>query len=1367
MADAAPVLLRTIANATLAPGSAWSAQCEASGSPAPVVSWALDGAPLESSPGGERVAVSNRVTADGVLSYLNVSALAPEHGGRYTCTASNAVGSVTHQAYLHILGPPFIKPMQDKTVTAGTDAIFNCYVTGHPISSIHWEKDGRPLNETERRTLFSNGTLSIKDVDKSEDSGVYVCIARNPSGRSARRKVKVQVLEAPEIDPILIKPKLQRGMRIHLTCIVSKGDSPVSIVWLKDGSNISQGQGITEKTIDDFSSTLSFSSLTVKHTGNYTCRATNAVAVANYTVPVVVNVPPSWKVEPSDTEAVLGSSLRVDCAADGSPVPQITWRKQSLVGEHPLQELPKTENYRIFENGSMWIQNVIQENKGYYICEAINGVGNNLSKTIHIVVHVPARISRTFQNVTVKKGETAILDCVVEGDKPIKINWLLGNHSSVLNFHSKVDITEETMDFKIHSKMTLKNALRSDSSCFVCNATNKYGSDHSEFYLIVQEIPDPPAKVHLTDFYSRSVNITWKASYNGNSPIRTYIIQIKNSSGSWQGSSHNMVVDGSQTSAIVTELQPAHSYEIRVLAENSVGVSNASESISVTTSEEAPSGPPRDVKVRAINSEILYVSWKPPEPHLHNGEIIGYYIGYCVRNSTESMHYKTFEVIPGMDLHTKLTNLLKFTEYSITVQAYNRAGTGPHSHSIIVSTDEDVPGGPPTDIQCTSLTSHSILVLWSAPLPNEINGILLGYRIVYRALSTWDDLQTMEEQTSENKIELLDLIPFCNYSIEVKAYTRKGDGAASNPVFCRTQEDVPTEPEDIKALIMDSRTILLSWKPPRYPNGRIRKYKVYVKSLDGVSLERDQYDLPSEQTYYSISHLVAHHRYEFWVTASTIVGEGSSSRHVVQSAVNHVPARIASFGGHVITVWKEELKLPCITVGQPNPHIQWKKNAKRIHEDNHLQVNSEGTLHIASVQITDAGNYSCSAENIFGKEEIQYIVSVQESRIRGVPSAPTNFQASSSTIASVYVEWQPPTAMGSSIKGYYLHFKREFGEWEQISIPAHETSYTVRGLQCGTRHQLYLQAFNQLGKSSPTPIVSLHTQGAAPVAPSNFDLIHVNSTSIALNITSWRDGGCPITSFVVEYRLKHGTDWTLVSNNLKAEQREYFVLDLNPETWYTLRMTAHNSAGSTVSTYDFVTLTHSGGFVAPELIVHSEYGQEGLYSNIGIIITTVASLIIVGVSSLGFFLYMKKKHETYLANKYGGKPSEIGLVADMDNVGGCDSTSTVRGNNVKAAAVMCQSAQEAAFLSTPSRVSFGCREDISPYATFLVPNHINIDGSDKGSPLSSDQCFHYQPSERSSSSIQSVQMKIPTRTRSENEVVDWIPLHSLHQSNRY
>lgn len=68
---------------------------------------------------------------------------------------------------------------------------------------------------------------------------------------------------------------------------------------------------------------------------------------------------------------------------------------------------------------------------------------------------------------------------------------------------------------------------------------------------------------------------------------------------------------------------------------------------------------------------------------------MGYYIGFRVSNSSEPFHYKTFEVIPGMELQNTLSGLRKFTEYSILVQAYNRAGAGPRSPEVTASTDED------------------------------------------------------------------------------------------------------------------------------------------------------------------------------------------------------------------------------------------------------------------------------------------------------------------------------------------------------------------------------------------------------------------------------------------------------------------------------------------------------------------------------------------------------------------------------------------------------------------------------------------------------------------------------------------------------
>ncbi|XP_046987338.1 Down syndrome cell adhesion molecule-like protein Dscam2 [Schistocerca americana] len=259
-----------------APATPGRRQCEASGSPLPSVSWLLDGHPLTSE---GHVQVSVEAGSAAVSGRVRLAAAAAEDAGVYECVASSAGGVARHAAPLQVRGPPRVRPM----------AAFHCRVTGYPVSEIRWQKAGKPLPEQHRQQVFPNGTLIVKDIQKVIDEGGYVCIATDPDGSTARSKLNVQVTEAPEIDPIIVKPDLQEGMRMNLMCVVSKGDFPIAIQWLKDGVAINYEQGVSENSFDEYSSTLSFNSLMMKHTGNYTCQASNAAASRNYTVEVVVN----------------------------------------------------------------------------------------------------------------------------------------------------------------------------------------------------------------------------------------------------------------------------------------------------------------------------------------------------------------------------------------------------------------------------------------------------------------------------------------------------------------------------------------------------------------------------------------------------------------------------------------------------------------------------------------------------------------------------------------------------------------------------------------------------------------------------------------------------------------------------------------------------------------------------------------------------------------------------------------------------------------------------------------------------------------------------------------------------------------------
>ena len=111
---------------------------------------------------------------------------------------------------------------------------------------------------------------------------------------------------------------------------------------------------------------------------------------------------------------------------------------------------------------------------------------------------------------------------------------------------------------------------------------------------------------------------------------------------------------------------------------------------------------------------------------------------------------------------------------------------------------------------------------------------------------------------------------------------------------------------------------------------------------------------------------------------------------------------------------------------------------------------------------------------------------------------------------------------------------------------------------------------------------------------------------MTLHLNAWLDGGCPILYFVVEYKPKSQKDWSVVSNNVKSGGN-FVVLDLNPATWYNLRVTAHNNAGFSIAEYEFATLTATGGeqmFCNRLSRLSSDFGRRPRTSNVN---TLVAS----------------------------------------------------------------------------------------------------------------------------------------------------------------
>ncbi|XP_017138771.1 Down syndrome cell adhesion molecule-like protein Dscam2 isoform X4 [Drosophila miranda] len=1210
LGDAPPVLLYSFIEQTLQPGPAVSLKCSAAGNPTPQISWTLDGFPL---PSNGRFMIGQYITVHGdVISHVNISHVMVEDGGEYACIAENRAGRVQHAARLNIYGLPYIRLIPKVTAVSGETLNLKCPVAGYPIEEIHWERGGRELPDDIRQRVQPDGSLTISPVQKNSDSGVYTCWARNKQGHSARRSGEVTVIVPPSIEPFAFQEGLAEGMRTRTVCGVSRGDAPLKLIWLKDGEPLPDLLGANVTMLDQYSSLLSIPSLSATHSGEYTCVAKNPAAEIKYTALLQVKVPPRWIVEPADANVERNRHIMLHCQAQGVPTPSIVWKKATGSKSGEYEEVRERPFTKLLANGSLLLQHVKEDREGFYLCQANNGIGTGIGKVIQLKVNSSPYFSSTSRSVTVKKGDTALLQCAVSGDKPINIVWMRsGKNTLNPSTNYKISVKQEATPDGVSAELQIRTVDATDSGPYFCRASNLYGNDQQLVQLQVQEPPQPPSVLEAAMISSRSVNLKWQPKSLGTGDVSKYLVEYREADPlfveQWQ---QLEVKDPPSFNALIENLKPATKYAFRVIAEGNAGRSAPSQELIVRTEPQRPAGPPLNLSARPLSSTELLISWVAPLPELRHGDIQGYNVGYKLASSGNTAY--NFTSVSGDgdggSGELLLSGLAKFARYNVVVQAFNQVGPGPLSEPSAAQTMEDVPSRPPEDVRCAALSSQSLQVSWQPPPIYHTNGLLQGYKLVFEPIM--DDILPSKDEVESRKTTALTMVltglrKYTNYSIQVLAHTRMGDGSVSKALFCHSEEDVPEAPADIKVVVSSTQSLYISWLPPTEPNGVITKYSLYTRVVNGrEELNNEKRSLPSQQHFYESKGLHPHMEYQFWVTASTRVGEGKSSRVVSQITTNRVPARIISFGGPAVRPWRATVTLPCTAVGKPKR--EWFKSDVALRQGglHNSQLLDSGDLIINNLQLADGGNYSCQVDNGIGTDRLTHTLVVQVP-----PSAPVLY-VTSATSSSILMHWKCGFTGNAPITGYTLFYRRGSGNTDEMQLSRHASSHELKGLVCGSTYQIHLSAQNKVGTSPTSIMLHVRTQGQAPGMPASTSLLAPNSTSVLIRLHTWPDNGCPLMYFVLQYRAMTDdpeTEWVLVSNALKP-QRRVVVPNLQPSTLYQMRMEAHNVAGASQAEFSFVTLTKDGDPPPPEIVQRGQRGPTVFYGNINLLIPSIAAL---------------------------------------------------------------------------------------------------------------------------------------------------------------
>ncbi|KAI4876477.1 hypothetical protein NFI96_003009 [Prochilodus magdalenae] len=465
-------------------------ECQSQGQPPPRTTWVLpDRAMIHMeapSPGSPEQRVS--VLANGTLRILSATYA---DRGVYQCIATNAAGADTVSVRLTVTASlPVIQQLRHENVSlpAGITAYINCSATGSPSPTISWTTpDGLrlwPSQFVSGRNLFvfPNGTLYIRGLGQA-DAGKYECTATSAVGSSSRAvrlsvKNTIASARARITSSSPQKTDVTYGGRLQLDCVAS-GDPEPRVIWRTPSKKLVDAHYSYDPRIKVFANgSLTMHSVTEKDEGNYLCVARNKMG-DDY-VPLKVNVlTKPAKIEQrnqANQKVTYGEDLKVDCVASGLPNPKIQW---ALPDGTMINSIMKSDSsgggrsrrYVVFDNGTLFFNDVGIHEEGDYTCYAENQIGKDEMKVhVRVVAEVPVIRNKTFEVVRVMYGESVSLRCSAKGEPNPVILWFSPTTRAIPSASDK---------YTIHNDGTLviQNVQRFDGGNYTCLARNSAGQD--------------------------------------------------------------------------------------------------------------------------------------------------------------------------------------------------------------------------------------------------------------------------------------------------------------------------------------------------------------------------------------------------------------------------------------------------------------------------------------------------------------------------------------------------------------------------------------------------------------------------------------------------------------------------------------------------------------------------------------------------------------------------------------------------------------------------------------------------------------------------------------------------------------------------
>uniref|UniRef100_A0A3Q2NZE0 Neuronal cell adhesion molecule n=1 Tax=Fundulus heteroclitus TaxID=8078 RepID=A0A3Q2NZE0_FUNHE len=900
--------------------------CDAKGKPHPSFSWTRNGThfDVEQDPSVMMRPHSGTLVVD-------LSRARPENfEGVFQCTARNKYGSavsnniVVRQSKSPLWSKEKFKPI---VVQEGVSLVLPCRPpAGLPPPIIFWmDNNFQKLPQSKRVSQSLNGDLYFSNVRREDSRNDYICYARFTHTQTIQQKqpITVKVLNR-ESRPPLFRRHFTTLMLKHYSeddskswyavqVLLSQQHVPPHTVCLSIDHLITRissslrlpynltdsPKDISRKVEDD---TIIFTDVQADSSAVYQCNISNPYGYLLSNAFVNVLSEPPRVLTPANKlyQVIENRPALMDCSSFGSPIPKITWFKDSRAST--LDGDP----YILHDNGTLEIQVAQPQHKGKYTCVATNMLGI-YENHVYLETKEPTRIIKQPDDKVVQRGRSVLFECRVKHDKDLlpSVIWLKDDE----------ELPDDERFIVEFDSLSITDVSERDAGTYKCIVNTTLDHDLATAELTVVEPtpapadlhgrPDPPTDLELTDQKKRSVQLTWIPGEEHNSPIEEFVIQYEDSlhrRGHW----HDLArVPGTKTTAHL-KLSPHVYYTFRVLARNAVGLSEpSSPSRMYKTDPAAPDQNPKDVRGSGTEHNNLVITWQPLSGLQSNGPGLHYKVSW--RPKRPGSDWTTVTV--ANNSRFTVSGTPTFSPYEIKVQAVNDHGDGPEPAVALGYSGEDLPVSAPTNVRATVVNSTLAELHWD-PVPlHLIRGHVQGYKVYY-----WrrHNLHKHNPDHMEKRIltfsgnhshgMLPGLHPFSHYSFNVRVFNKKGDGPPSTAQQFKTPEGEPGPPVSLSVTDPSLDSLTLAWSPPHEHNGHITGYDLKYQPVNNSNElgPEEELALAANETSVTLKNLKYSPRYRFYLNARTSAGAGPafSLEHAVklEEAVTSRQVDIATQG---------------------------------------------------------------------------------------------------------------------------------------------------------------------------------------------------------------------------------------------------------------------------------------------------------------------------------------------------------------------------------------------------------------------------------------------------------------------------------------